>query len=104
MSIADTYHQIKQQYPDYILLFQIGDFYETFDKDAETAAEVCDLVLTTRILGDHRVKLAGVPYHSVEPYIAKLVNAGYKVALAHREPGAPRDTLERRVRHVVVPE
>lgn len=101
---ADTYRQIKEQYRDWILFFQIGDFYETFDGDAETAAEVCDLVLTTRMLGSERVKLAGVPYHSADRCIGKLVNAGYKVILASRTPGAPTDTVERNVRHVIVPE
>lgn len=101
MTIVDTYRQIKQQYPDYILFFQVGDFYEALDGDAETAAEVCDLVLTTRVLGGRRVKLAGVPYHSIEPYIARLVDAGHKVALASRTPGAPTETIERRVQHVV---
>lgn len=96
------YLAIKSQYPDCILLFRLGDFYETFDDDAKIVARVCDVVLTSRPVGnDQRVPLAGVPYHSIEGYIAKMVEAGYKVAIAEQvsEPG--QGLVEREVTRVV---
>jgi DNA mismatch repair protein MutS len=96
------YLELKSQHPDCILFFRLGDFYETFDDDAKTVAEVCDVVLTSRPVGNNqRVPLAGVPYHSVEGYIAKLVQAGYKVAVAEQvsEPG--NKLVDREIQHVV---
>ena len=76
------YLQIKKQYPDAIVLFRLGDFYETFDEDAKLVSQVCDIVLTSRpVSGKQRVPMAGVPHHAVDSYIAKLINAGYKVAI-----------------------
>jgi len=99
------YLAIKKQLPDTILFFRLGDFYETFDADAEIVARVCEVVLTSRPVGkDERVPLAGVPYHSVEPHIARLVNAGYKVAIAEQlgsEPPPGEKLVERVVRRVV---
>ena len=99
------YLAIKKQLPDTILFFRLGDFYETFDRDAELVAEVCDVVLTSRPVGkNERVPLAGVPYHSVEPHIAKLVAAGYKVAIAEQRGNTPppgEKLVERAVRRVV---
>ena len=99
------YLAIKKQFPDTILFFRLGDFYETFDGDAEIVARVCEVVLTSRPVGlNERVPLAGVPYHSVEPHIAKLVNAGYKVAVAEQlgsEPPPGEKLVERVVRRVV---
>lgn len=99
------YLEIKRQFPDTILFFRLGDFYETFDRDAEIVAEVCNVVLTSRPVGkDQRVPLAGVPYHSVEPHIAKLIAAGYKVAVAEQAgntPPAGEKLVERIVRRVV---
>lgn len=96
------YLSLKDQYEDCILFFRLGDFYETFDDDAKTVARVCDVVLTSRPVGnDVRVPLAGVPYHSVDTYLAKLVEAGYKVAVAEQvsEPG--NGLVEREVLRVV---
>ena len=99
------YLAIKKQFPDTILFFRLGDFYETFDHDAEIVAQVCDVVLTSRPVGnDQRVPLAGVPYHSVEPHIAKLVNAGYKVAIAEQDGNKPppgEKLVDRAVRRVI---
>ncbi len=99
------YLALKKQFPDTILFFRLGDFYETFDGDAEIVAEVCDVVLTSRPVGaSERVPLAGVPYHSVEPHIAKLVAAGYKVAIAEQQGNTPppgEKLVERVVRRVV---
>ena len=80
--VRRQYLEIKEQYPDTLLFFRLGDFYETFDEDAKVVAREVDIVLTSRPIGkDQRVPLAGVPYHSVEGYIAKLIDKGYKVAI-----------------------
>jgi DNA mismatch repair protein MutS len=99
------YLRIKKQYPDTIVLFRLGDFYETFDDDAKTVAQVCDIVLTSRPVGkNQRVPLAGVPYHSVEGYIAKLLQAGHKVAIVEQVGEVPAQGLvEREVVRVVTP-
>ncbi|HFQ92391.1 MAG TPA: DNA mismatch repair protein MutS, partial [Anaerolineae bacterium] len=79
------YLDIKAQYPDAILFFRLGDFYEMFDDDAKTAAKELDLVLTSRPQGkNQRTPMAGVPHHAAEGYIAKLINKGYKVALCEQ--------------------
>ncbi|MEM7539263.1 MAG: DNA mismatch repair protein MutS, partial [Chloroflexota bacterium] len=96
------YLDIKKQHAECILFFRLGDFYETFDEDAKIVAEVCEIALTSRPVGDNqRVPLAGVPHHSVDTYVARLINAGYKVAVAEQvsEPG--KGLVEREVRRVV---
>jgi DNA mismatch repair protein MutS len=96
------YLDIKRQYPECILFFRLGDFYETFDDDAKIVSEVCDVVLTSRPVGNNqRVPLAGVPYHSVEGYLARLVKAGYKVAVAEQVSEAGNGLVDRAVRQVV---
>ncbi len=80
------YLELKRQYKDAILFFRLGDFYETFDEDAKIVAAVCEVVLTSRPVGaDLRVPLAGVPWHSVETHMARLIQAGYKVAIAEQQ-------------------
>ena len=105
--MRSQYLAIKKQYPDIIVLFRLGDFYETFDDDARIVSSVCDVVLTSRPVGaDERVPLAGVPYHAVDGYIAKLINAGYKVAIAEQignEPPKGEKLVPRVVRRVVTP-
>ncbi len=82
------YLQIKKRHPDAIVFFRLGDFYETFDKDAEIVADVCDIALTSRPVGkNQRVPLAGVPYHSADGYIARLIAAGHKVAIVEQVGG-----------------
>jgi DNA mismatch repair protein MutS len=79
------YLDIKAQYPDAIVFFRLGDFYETFDADAEIAARELDLVLTSRPQGKGvRTPMAGVPHHAAEGYIARLIAKGYKVALCEQ--------------------
>jgi len=99
------YLEIKRQYPDTILLFRLGDFYETFDDDAKIVASVCDITLTTRPVGKgQRVPLAGVPYHSVEGYLAKLIKAGHKVAICEQQGNkAVNGLVPRRVRQIITP-
>ena len=99
------YLRIKKQYPETIVLFRLGDFYETFDDDARTVAQVCDIVLTSRPVGkEQRVPLAGVPYHSVEGYIAKLIQAGHKVAMVEQVGEVPaKGLVDREVMRVVTP-
>jgi DNA mismatch repair protein MutS len=79
------YRQIKARFPDAIVLFRLGDFYETFEDDAKTAARELELVLTSRSFSkDVRLPMAGVPHHHVQSYIAKLIEGGYKVALVEQ--------------------
>ena len=99
------YLQIKKQYPDTIVLFRLGDFYESFDEDAKVVAQACDIVLTSRPVGKgQRVPLAGVPYHAVEGYIAKLIKAGHKVAIVEQVGAQPvRGLMPREVTRVITP-
>ncbi|HEX6384581.1 MAG TPA: DNA mismatch repair protein MutS, partial [Anaerolineae bacterium] len=79
------YLDVKAQYPDAIVFFRLGDFYETFDEDAKLTAEELDLVLTSRPQGkNQRTPMAGVPHHAAESYIARLIAKGYKVALCEQ--------------------
>ncbi len=104
--IRRQYLSIKRQYPDVIVFFRLGDFYETFDDDARIASQVLDITLTSRSgMGkDNRVPMAGIPYHAAEGYIAKLIGAGHKVAVVEQV-GSPngRDLVERKVTRVVTP-
>lgn len=99
------YLQIKAQYPDAIVLFRLGDFYETFDDDAKTVAQVCDIVLTSRPIGhNERAPLAGVPYHAVETYIAKLIGAGHKIVIVDQMTDTPiKGLVPREVTRIVTP-
>src|SRR5215469_17414890 len=82
------YPGVKQKVPDAILFFRLGDFYEMFFEDAEIGARLLDIQLTSR--SKDGVPLCGVPYHSAEPYIAKLLKAGHKVAICEQTPSEPR--------------
>ncbi len=83
--VRRQYLEIKRQHQDAIVLFRLGDFYETFDEDAEVAARELDLVLTGRNVGKgQRVPMAGVPHHAAEGYITKLIEKGYKVAVCEQ--------------------
>lgn len=83
--LRQQYLQIKKQYPDTIVFFRLGDFYESFDDDAKKVAAACNIVLTGRDMGaDNRVPLAGVPYHALDTYLAKLIQAGHKVAIVEQ--------------------
>jgi DNA mismatch repair protein MutS len=100
------YLQIKRRFPDTILFFRLGDFYETFDDDARIAARVLDIVLTGREMGKGlRVPMAGIPHHAAEGHIARLVSAGHKVALCEQvgDVQKGRGLVERDVTRVVTP-
>lgn len=103
--VRRQYLQIKKQYPGTIVFFRLGDFYETFDEDAKIVSKVCDIVLTSRPVGkNQRVPLAGVPYHAVEGYIAKLIKAGHKVAIVEQVGEQPmRGLMPREVIRVITP-
>ena len=80
--IRRQYLDVKKRYPHAIVFFRLGDFYETFDADAELCARELDITLTSKPMGKGlRVPLAGIPYHAVDGYLAKLIARGYKVAL-----------------------
>lgn len=103
--LRQQYLDIKKEYPDCILFFRLGDFYETFDRDAEIAARELDLVLTGRSTSkDERVPMAGVPHHALENYVAKLIEKGYHVAVCEQmsEPDG-RGIVEREVTRVITP-
>lgn len=100
------YLEIKGRYPDCLLFFRLGDFYEMFLEDAKVAARVLDITLTSRSRGkDGRIPMAGVPYHAVDSYLAKLVKAGYKVAICEQlqVPTPEIKLVERDVVRVVTP-
>jgi len=103
--VRRQYLQIKKQFPETIVFFRLGDFYETFDDDAKLVSDVCQIVLTARDMGDsERVPLAGVPYHAVENYLARLIQAGHKVAIVEQTTTEPvKGLMEREVQRVVTP-
>jgi DNA mismatch repair protein MutS len=103
--IRKQYLEIKRQYPNAILFFRLGDFYETFDQDAEIAARELDIVLTSRPVGKGvRVPLAGIPHHAAENYLARLIERGYHVAICEQVGDQPtRGIFPREVVRVVTP-
>lgn len=83
--MMQQYFTIKREYPDCILLFRLGDFYEMFYDDAVTASQALELVLTGKDCGGgERAPMCGVPYHAVESYISKLITKGYRVAVCEQ--------------------
>ena len=102
------YNQIKEQNQDCILFFRLGDFYEMFDDDAKVAARELDLTLTTRDRSkpkEEQTPMCGVPYHSVDAYIARLVQKGYKVAICEQmqDPATTKGLVERDITRIVTP-
>nr|WP_320050868.1 DNA mismatch repair protein MutS [uncultured Desulfuromonas sp.] len=100
------YLEIKSQYPDAILFFRLGDFYEMFLDDAVTASRILDITLTSRNKNsDDEVPLCGIPYHSAQPYVAKLVASGHKVAICEQveDPKTVKGIVKREVVRVVTP-
>lgn len=103
--IRQQYLEVKRRYPNAILFFRLGDFYETFDQDAEIAARELDIVLTGRnVAKGARVPMAGIPYHAVENYLARLIERGYHVAICEQVGDQPaKGIFPREVVRVVTP-
>lgn len=99
------FHHFKEKYPDAILFFRMGDFYETFYEDAETCARVLGLTLTSRSKSDNPIPLAGVPYHAIDGYLKKLIQAGFRVAVCEQveDPKKAKGVVKRDVVRVVTP-
>jgi len=99
--LMEQYLKIKEQYKDSILLFRLGDFYEAFFEDAKTVSKVLNIVLTKR----QDAPMAGIPYHALNTYLKKLVEAGYKVAICDQmeEPSKSKKLIRREVTRVVTP-
>ena len=104
------YLDLKKKYPDCLLFFRLGDFYEMFDEDARTASKELDLTLTTRdrnkdIPQEDKVPMCGVPYHSYQSYLARLIARGYKVAICEQmeDPAAAQGLVEREIVRIVTP-
>jgi len=99
------FHRFKKSHPDCILFFRMGDFYETFYDDARICSKVCGLALTSRSKGENPIPLAGVPYHAVDGYLKKMLQAGYKVAVCEQveDPKTAKGVVKRDVVRVVTP-
>ncbi|WEN42407.1 DNA mismatch repair protein MutS [Thauera sp. GDN1] len=104
--MMQQYLRLKQQHPDTLLFYRMGDFYELFFEDAEKAARLLDITLTTRGQSSGKpIRMAGVPFHAVEQYLARLVRLGESVVIAEQvgEPGATKGPMERAVSRIVTP-
>lgn len=104
--LLSQYYEIKAQYPDTILLYRVGDFYETFGEDAVTTSKVLGIVLTRKAAGGGTyTPLAGIPYHAIDSYLPRLVRAGYKVAVCDQleDPKLTRKLVKRGVTELVTP-
>src|SRR4030042_5046691 len=108
--IRQQYLRIKRRYPQAIVFFRLGDFYETFDEDAKVVARELDIVLTSREMGKgHRVPMAGIPYHALDNYRARLVSRGSQVAICEQltkpgpSEGRTKGLVQREVVRLVTP-
>src|SRR5256885_1900959 len=104
--MCEQFFEIKRQGPDAILFYRLGDFYEMFFEDAEKAAPLLDLVLTARNRGqEHEAPMCGVPYHSADGYIAKLIRHGLRVAICEQteDPAAAKGLVRREIVRIVTP-
>ena len=104
--MMQQYYSIKEQYPDAILFFRLGDFYEMFGDDAKTASKVLEIALTSREAGAMgRIPMCGVPHHAAEPYVDKLIRSGYRVALCEQleDPKQAKGVVKRDVIRVITP-
>jgi DNA mismatch repair protein MutS len=99
------YIDTKKQYPEGILLFRAGDFYEMFYDDAKTASKILNITLTKRGKGETQAPLAGIPYHSIDPYITKLIRSGKKVVICEQieDPKKAKGLVKRAVTRVITP-
>lgn len=104
--IRQQYLRIKRQYPQVIVFFRLGDFYETFDEDARITSRELEIVLTSRGMGKgNEIPMAGIPYHAVDNYLARLINRGYKVAICEQvtKAGETKGLVQREVVRLVTP-
>ena len=101
------YLAMKKEYPDSILFFRLGDFYEMFYEDAKVASKILGIALTSRNKSDKKnsVPLCGVPHHSAEPYLTKLLKSGHKVAICEQieDPKSAKGVVKRKVVRVLTP-
>ena len=100
------YRQIKTRFPDAIVLFRLGDFYEMFFEDAETASRVLEITLTSRNKNDESpIPMCGVPHHAAEGYIGRLVRKGFRVAICEQveDPRKAKGVVKREVVRVITP-
>ncbi|WP_438962091.1 DNA mismatch repair protein MutS, partial [Nonlabens sp.] len=99
------YNRIKTKYPDALLLFRVGDFYETFGEDAVKTARILNIVLTARNNGGDKIELAGFPHHSMNTYLPKLVKAGERVAICDQleDPKQTKTIVKRGVTELITP-
>tara|TARA_R110000796_G_scaffold41772_4_gene103582 strand:+ start:175409 stop:178021 length:2613 start_codon:yes stop_codon:yes gene_type:complete len=103
--LMNQYNTIKKKYPDALLLFRVGDFYETFGEDAVKASQILGIILTHRNNGGDRTELAGFPHHSINTYLPKLVKAGQRVAICDQleDPKQTKTIVKRGVTELVTP-
>lgn len=103
--LMTQYNTIKAKYPDALLLFRVGDFYETFGTDAIKTSQILGIVLTKRANGEGHIELAGFPHHSVDSYLPKLVRAGLRVAICDQleDPKSVKGIVKRGVTELVTP-
>ncbi len=104
--LMKQYYDIKAKHPDAILLFRVGDFYETFGEDAIRAAEILGITLTRRANGSAQfVELAGFPYHALDNYLPRLVRAGQRVAICEQleDPRLTKKIVKRGIIELVTP-
>ena len=104
--MMQQYLKTKEQYTDCILFYRLGDFYEMFFDDAVTVSRAIDLVLTSKACGDEeKAPMCGVPFHAADTYIAKLIEKGYKIAIAEQmaDPATVKGIVPREVIRIVTP-
>ncbi|TMH00050.1 MAG: DNA mismatch repair protein MutS, partial [Betaproteobacteria bacterium] len=104
--MMQQYLRVKAEHPDKLVFYRMGDFYEMFYDDAERASRLLDLTLTTRgASAGAPIKMAGVPYHAVDQYLAKLIRRGESVAICEQigDPATSKGPVERRVTRIVTP-
>ncbi|MCB0638270.1 MAG: DNA mismatch repair protein MutS, partial [Lewinella sp.] len=99
------YFKVKAKHPEAIMLFRVGDFYETFGEDAVTTAQVLGIVLTSRNNGGSDIELAGFPYHALDMYLPRLIRAGHRVAICEQleKPSPQKKIVKRGVTEIVTP-
>ena len=106
--LQKQYYEIKHTHSKYLLFFRLGDFYELFDEDAKVASRELDLMLTTRDRNKpaaEQMPMCGVPYHSADSYIAKLLQKGYKIAVCEQmeDPATAKGLVKREVVRIITP-